>query len=85
MPVQITIRNVPDEVRDELKIRAAHNRQSMQAYLLAELERLATRPASTNQEILQRARERLERTRTTLSAETIVNAIKEGRDRDFGR
>ncbi len=45
MPVQITIRNVPDEVRDELAVRAARARQSMQEYLLSELERLTSRPS----------------------------------------
>ena len=45
MPVQITIRNVPEAVRDELASRAALRRQSMQEYLRGELERIATRPA----------------------------------------
>ena len=45
MPVQITIRNVPEEVRDVLKVRAARQRQSMQEYLLGELERIASMPS----------------------------------------
>ncbi len=45
MPVQITIRNVPEEVRDELAVRAARQRQSMQEFLRAELERIASRPS----------------------------------------
>ena len=44
MAVQITIRNVPEEVRDELAARAALARKSMQEYLRGELERLASRP-----------------------------------------
>jgi hypothetical protein len=44
MTVQITIRNVPEPVRNELAARAASRRQSMQEYLLQELERLASRP-----------------------------------------
>ena len=44
MPVQITIRNVPEKVRDELASRAALRRQSMQEYLRSELERIASRP-----------------------------------------
>ena len=81
MPVQITIRNVPDEVRDVFATRAARKRQSMQAYLLTELERIASKP--TNEEVLDGARARLELTGTRISSETIVNAIKEGRERDF--
>lgn len=44
MPVQITVRNVPERVRDELAVRAARRRQSLQEFLRAELERIATRP-----------------------------------------
>jgi len=42
--VQITIRNVPEDVRNELAARAALQRKSMQEYLLGELERMAARP-----------------------------------------
>ena len=45
MPVQITIRGVPEQVRDELAVRAALQRQSMQEYLRCELERIASRPS----------------------------------------
>ena len=45
MPVQITIRGVPEEVRDELAARAALQRRSMQAFLRSELERIASRPS----------------------------------------
>ena len=45
MSVQITIRDVPEEVRDELAARAARERKSMQEYLKEELERLAARPS----------------------------------------
>lgn len=45
MPVQITVRNVSERVRDELAARAARQRQSMQEFLRGELERIAARPA----------------------------------------
>ncbi len=45
MPVQITIRGVPEQVRDELAARAASQRRSMQEYLRCELERIAFRPS----------------------------------------
>jgi hypothetical protein len=45
MGVQITIRDVAEEVRDELAARAARERKSMQEYLKGELERLAARPS----------------------------------------
>ena len=45
MPIQITIRDVPEKVRDELAARAALQGKSMQEDLRAELERLASRPS----------------------------------------
>jgi antitoxin FitA len=45
MAIQITIRDVPEQVRDELASRAALQGKSMQEYLRAELERLAARPS----------------------------------------
>ena len=41
MPVQITVRDIPERVRDELAARAAREGKSMQEYLKAELERRA--------------------------------------------
>jgi len=45
MTIQITIRDVPERVRDELASRAALQGKSMQEYLRAELERIASRPS----------------------------------------
>jgi antitoxin FitA len=42
--VQITIRDVPEQVRDELAARAASQGKSMQEFLRMTLERLASRP-----------------------------------------
>ena len=56
MTVQITIRNIPEEVRDALAVRAARQRQSMQGFLLGELEQIAARPAVG--EVLRDIRER---------------------------
>ena len=44
MPVAITIRNVPEEVRDELAARAARSGRSLQEYLVSLLTELTTRP-----------------------------------------
>jgi hypothetical protein len=40
----ITIRNVPEHVRDELAARAARSGRSLQEYLLGELEQIAAVP-----------------------------------------
>ncbi|MCX7522570.1 hypothetical protein OSC27_09820 [Microbacterium sp. STN6] len=56
MPVNITIRAVPDDVRDELAARAARDGRSLQEYLSRELVELAARPSAT--EAILRARMR---------------------------
>lgn len=45
MPIQITIRNVPENVRDELAARAAKQHKSMQEFLRDELQRIASKPS----------------------------------------
>lgn len=70
MPVQITIRNVPEAVRDELAVRAALERKSMQEYLRGELERLAARP--TPAQWLERVRSRKAGLSARLEAEEIL-------------
>lgn len=70
MPVAITIRDVPDDVRDELAGRAARAGQSLQEYLRGELAALAARPDP--EALLARIRDRKARTGTRLSAEAIL-------------
>ena len=55
--VAVTIRDVPDDVRDELAARAAHSGQSLQEYLRAILVSVASRP--TVDDVLARARARV--------------------------
>jgi plasmid stability protein len=71
MSVQITIRNVPNEVRDELAARAARSGKSMQEFLKEELERLAGRPSLD--EWLDRVRRRKDLTRQTVSSDVILD------------
>lgn len=70
MPVQITIREVPERVRDELAARAALQGKSMQEFLRAELERLAARPSVGAW--LQQVRKRKRATQTRVSSKQIV-------------
>jgi antitoxin FitA len=44
MPSMIQIRNVPDALHRELKVRAAQTGMTLSDYLLAELQALAVRP-----------------------------------------
>lgn len=66
----ITIRGVPDEVRNELAARAARSGRSMQEYLRGELIRLADRPDA--EAVLARIAEQKRRTETRISAGEIL-------------
>lgn len=66
----ITVRDVPDDTRDELAARAARSGRSLQEYLRAELIDLAGRPDP--EELMARVRERKRTTGTRLPAGKIV-------------
>jgi antitoxin FitA len=68
--MQITIREVSPQVRDELASRAALAGKSMQEYLRGELERLAARPPV--ERLLERVRERKAVAGSRISAEEIL-------------
>jgi antitoxin FitA len=70
MSVAITIRNVPDEVRDELAARAARSGRSLQEYLLGQLADLVARPSV--EDVVARARARVHATGTRLDPSQIV-------------
>ena len=70
MAIQITIRDVPEKVRDELAARAAVQGRSMQEYLRTELERLASRP--TVDVWLEQVRKRKRASRTRVAAGRIL-------------
>ncbi len=76
MAVQITIRGVAEEVRDELAVRAAQRRQSMQEFLRGELQRIASRPSV--EDWLRGVRRRKE----TAGARIPSSFILEARDAD---
>jgi antitoxin FitA len=66
----ITIRDVPDDARDELAARAARTGRSLQEYLRAQLIELAARPDP--EALLAEARHRVGRTGSRLPAATIL-------------
>jgi plasmid stability protein len=72
----IQIRNVPDDVHRELRIRATAAGSSLSDYALAELTRVARRPRVAD--VLQRAASRPE----SVDVGEIVAIVREGRDRD---
>lgn len=78
MGVQITIRNVPEEVRDELAARAALKRQSMQEFLREALERMASVPS--REAVLEDIRRRKAASRSTVTTADILEALDAGRN-----
>ena len=70
MSIQITIRDVPEKIRDELAARAALQGKSMQEYLRAELERLASRPSV--EAWLEQVRKRKRASQTRVASRQIL-------------
>lgn len=68
--VSITIRNVPEDARDELAARAARSGRSLQEYLRAHLVEVAGRPDP--EDVVRRARVRTKRTGSRLSIEQVL-------------
>ena len=88
MSVQVTVRNVPEAVRDELAARAARANQSLQAYLQDALEQLASTPTHdssvsklSRERRLKALRANLKGSKPAVSREDILRYIAEGRDR----
>lgn len=72
MSIAITVRDVPDEVRDELAARAARAGKSLQEYLRGMLVATAARPPVDD--VIARARARVEATGVRVDAESILAA-----------
>lgn len=73
MSVAITVRDVPDDVRDELAARAAHAGMSLQEYLRGLLLETASRPSVGD--VIARARTRVQATGVTVDAASILAAL----------
>lgn len=72
MSVVITVRDVPNAVRDEIAARAARSGKSMQEYLRGLFLDLASRPPVDD--VIARARARVAAAGTRVDAETILAA-----------
>jgi plasmid stability protein len=77
MGVQFTIKNVPKEVRDELAARAAREGKSMQEFLRAAIESIASRPSPKQWIAMVSARKEL--SGTHVSADEIVQTRSQDR------
>jgi antitoxin FitA len=66
----ITVRDVPDETRDELAARAARSGRSLQEYLRFELIELARKPDLTT--VIERVQARKSATGSRLDRDVII-------------
>ncbi len=73
----ITIRNVPEETRNELAARAAGSGRSLQEYLRGELINMASKPDMAT--LMKRIEERVQREGIEVDAETILAWRDSGR------
>jgi antitoxin FitA len=71
MTVSMSIRHVPEDVRDALAARAARRGQSLQEYVLNTLIEHAQRP--TMAEVLERIRARRAATKSTVTLADILD------------
>lgn len=76
MPVNITIRNVPDEVRDEFAARVAQSGRSLQEFLSAEFVRIAGTTTAADAAVRARLGAGVN---PALTADEIVAAVRAGR------
>jgi plasmid stability protein len=77
MTTSITIRDVPDETRDELAARAALTGRSLQEYLRARLVELARQPEAET--LVARIRARKSATGSSLAAGQILSHLDDDR------
>jgi antitoxin FitA len=73
MPISITVRDVPDEARDVLAARAARAGKSLQEYLRGMLVATAARPDV--EDVIARARARVDATGSRIDVATILDAL----------
>src|SRR6266852_317009 len=77
MPTSITIRDVPDETRDELAARAALTGRSLQEYLRSKLVELTRQPDAET--LVERIRSRKAATASALPPDRILSHRDEDR------
>lgn len=77
MSTSITVRDVPDQTRDELASRAALTGRSLQEYLRAKLMELARQPDA--EVLMARVRTRKTASASLLSGDRILEHRDEGR------
>lgn len=70
MATTMTIRHVPEDIRNELAARAARSGRSLQEFMLAEIIRLASRPSVDD--LLTEVRERKRQAGRRLTREEIL-------------
>ena len=79
MSSQITITNVPDDLRAALEQRAEMYGQTVEEFILSDLKRFA--PPPPNDDWLRDAREWVERHGIRVTSEDILEARDAGRER----
>lgn len=75
----ITIKNIPDEVYDRIKLRAETNRRSINSEIIECLD-LITRPSQVNAEIVRYEAKRLrDSIKGNIRERDVKSAIRKGR------
>ena len=72
MKVQITITDVPKEIRDKLTMRAALQRLSLEEFLRREMERIVA--PTDNAQLMKDIEKRLAGSQSRVTVEDVLNA-----------
>ena len=75
MPVNLSIKNVPDHLAEKLREQAKHHHRSLQGELMTILEEVIASRRLTLDELVQRVKER-----GVLTGDESVSMIREDRD-----
>ena len=78
MPVNLSVKNVPDDVAEKLRLRARANKRSLQGELLAVLEDAVSSPSKLSAaELLKRVRD--SGLRSPREAAAMIRATRDAR------
>lgn len=79
MPINITIRDIPDEVYTQIKKQADLHHRSINSEVIVCLKKLVQSTRRNPEEVINRAKKLKRKAKGTLSMDEIQKAINQGR------
>lgn len=79
MPINITIKGIPDDVYERIKKKAELNHRSINSEVIVNLKKAVHNTPVDSHQIIEQAKKLREKAKGSLSMEEINQAIEEGR------